>query len=280
MKHFSTLRDVGRGRLLYTSKKSGHQERLYLASTNEFVLCSDNEELILSSPKNAIGWAIKNELCSGKEEFLQRCIDVLRIPYLTRMPKIRSGTKEERHAQMDPYERIEELIQHPIYNRCLISHCNGNEDTILTKAQRDEVVDIVRALFQTDYYDGAKVRLSEEIFFIYENNEQKAQMFSVWMNGWYYLECFSVFAGFNLPFDFTEEFDYINIDETTWLRSVGNQQIVGKEMMTQFALIAIAISLHYQVNYEDLYNAPDEYPFTTLQDLGILPYESPLELYY
>lgn len=280
MKNFSKLRDVGRGRLLYTSTSSGRQERLYLASTNEFVLCTGDEELILSSQKKAISWATKKKLCSDKEEFLQRCVDVVRIPYRARMPKIRLGNEDERHAQMNPHQRIEELLQHPLYNRCLISHCNGNEDVVLTRAQRDEVVDIVNTQFETDYYGGAKVRLSERTFFMYENNEQNVQMFSVWMDGWYYLECFSVFSGFNLPFDFTDQFDYINIDETTWLRAVGNQQIVDKGTMTKLALIAISVSLHYQLNYENLYKAPDEYPFTTLQGLGILPYESSPDLYY
>lgn len=280
MENFVNLRDVGRGRLLYNSKKSGHEERLYLASTNEYILCSEDEERILPSQKKAISWATENKLCLGKEEFLQRCIDVVRIPYKKTKPKIRQGNDEERRAQMNPYQRIEELLQHPLYNRCLISHCNGNEDIILSKSQRNDVVDIVNTQFATDYYEGAKVRLSDETFFMYENNEQNVQMFSVWMDGWYYLECFSVFSGFNLPFDFTEQFDYINIDETTWLRSVGNQQIADKETMTQLALIAISVSLHYQLNYEDLYKAPDEYPFTTLQGLGILPYEPTPDLYY
>jgi hypothetical protein len=195
------------------------------------------------------------------------------------MPKIRLRDEDERNAQMDPVERIQELIQHPIYNRCLVAHCNGNEDIILTDQQRDEVVSIVEAQFETDYYEGAKVRLSDGSHFLYENNEQNVQMFSVWMDGWYYLECFSVFSGFNLPPDFAAQFDCANIDETTWMRSVGNQQITDKKTMTKLALIAISVSLHYQLNYEDLYKAPDEYPLTTLQGLGILPYEPAPDLY-
>lgn len=279
MKKFNNISDVGRGRLLFRTEIADQSDELYLATTNEYILCSRGKEIILPSQEKAIEWAILNRACSNKRAFLERCVDAVRIPYAKVIPQLRlyfDEPDQSKYFPIDPNLRMAELIQHPIYNNCVIKHDNSEQLITLSTAQRHDVLHMSQRIFEVDYYCGDKVDLTDGLHLEYSDNEQYAQMFHI--SGFfqhYDIESFCVFTGTNLPSDFRNR----NIDEATWLRIVDSSEVLSHGKLLELALISIAVCLHYQINYEFAY-APDIYPFTVLQDLGLLPYEPHPDLYY
>lgn len=276
MKKFKTLSDVGRGRLLFQTESGEDVEELYRATTNEYILCLGEEEIILSSQDAAIKWAVDYDLCKDKIEFLKHCTDAVRIPWEFIIPQIRPCCDGHKHIDtpVDPEVRIQELIQHPIYNTCILQHEGGEAVIILNKKQREKVIRAVQCIFEAGYYYGGGAQLPNGDQIGYSNNEQFVQMFYVrTRKHCYELETYSVFSGKNLPPYFKQR----EFDEVTWLK-VHLDKLSKTKTLTKLAILAIAVNIHYQLNYE--YNhSPEMYPLEILQDLGILPYEESPEPY-
>ncbi|MGJ8653314.1 MAG: hypothetical protein ACSHX8_08570 [Opitutaceae bacterium] len=281
MKTFKTLSEVGRGRLLFQTESDGHVEELYLATTNEYVRCRDTEEIILPSQSAAIVWAIDHNLCRNKAEFLKRCIEAVRIPFGTTVPQVRPLCDEHNQvgSPVDPEVRIEELIQHPIYNTCVVQQEHGEDVFRLTDKQRRKVVHYVQCIFDVDYYYGEHARLQNGLNIGYTDNQVGMQKFHV--NDQRKarrhkmphlvrteIETFSVFSGNNLP-DYFKKRDF---DEVTWLK-IDSKYSHDKKALTNRALIAVAVNIHYQMNYEFRQHSTSMDPMETLQGLGMRPYE-------
>lgn len=276
MKTFKTLSEVGRGRLLFQTESDENSEELYRATTNEYLRCRGAEEIILPSQSAAIEWAVDHDLCHDKAEFLKRCTEVVRIPWKSVIPEVRPycGGSAELESPVDPNLRIEELIQHPAYNTCIVQHEGGEEVIRLNNKQREKVVCFVQCIFESDYCTGKCVLLPSGDQIGYSNNEQFVQMFYVMTREHCYeLETYSVFSGKNLPHYFKPR----KFDEVTWLK-VHLDNLNKTDIPTKLALLGIAWNMHYQINYEYNYS-PDMYPLEILQDLGILPYEESPEPY-
>lgn len=279
MEKFNKISDVGRGRLLFKTHTNGLLEELFLATTNEFILRRKGEEIILPSQERAIEWAISSGVCSNKRAFMERCVNAVRIPYGNVIPQLRlyfDSPDKTKHLRIDPDLRMTELIQHPIYNHCIIRYDDSEQLITLNNAQRHGIISLVRLIFEADYYCGDQIQLADGLHLTYNNNELYVQMFEI--AGFfqsYGIECFTVFTGANLPIDFINR----NVDEATWVRIVDTSESLNMEMVQKLAMIAIAVCLHYQINYEFAY-APAENPLTVLQDLGLLPYEPHPDLYY
>lgn len=264
MKDFPHITEIGRGRSLYSTTTSGIHEELFKTTTNEYILCRGIEDIILPDLDAAISWAKTHGLCLGKLDFLQRCVNVMRIPYKGIKPRvcIFDECKSDEHWT-DSSTRIMELIQHPAYNACILKHSGGEEALCLDSKQRDQVIRMVSAILESDYYSEGSVDLEEGIEITYGNSEQFREAFYLQINGLgFELETFFVFAGFDLPVDFTRR----KIDETTWLRVRNNQAIWSKETMVKIATIVIAINIHFQLNFERVYS-PGEDPLGILDEL-------------
>ncbi|MGJ8640070.1 MAG: hypothetical protein ACSHYA_11840 [Opitutaceae bacterium] len=281
IKTFKTLTEVGRGRLLFQTESDEISEELYIATTNEYVVCRGDEEIILPSQAAAIRWAVNNDLCPGKLEFLQRCIEVVRIPLGSTIPKVRPqyDAPNQDGAPVDPELRIKELMQHPIYNTCIVQHDDGEDLIRLTNKQRKKVINYVKHIFDVDYYYGEHARLQNSLNIGYTDNQVGMQKFHV--NDQRKarrhkmphlvrteIETFSVFSGNNLP-DYFKKRDF---DEVTWLK-IDSKYSHDKKALTNRALIAVAVNIHYQMNYEFRQHSTSMDPMETLQGLGMRPYE-------
>lgn len=264
MKEFKHITEVGRGRSLYSTTASGIHEELFRTTTNEYILSRDTEDIILTDLDAALSWAKTCGLCLGKRDFLQRCVDVTRIPYAHIQPKvcIFDECEADEHWS-DSSTRMLELIQHPAYNACILKYSGGEEALCLNAKQRDQVIRMVSTILESDYYSEGSVDLEGGIKITYRNSDQFREAFNLQINGLgFELETFFVFAGFDLPVDFTRR----KIDEMTWLRVKNNQAIWSKKTMVKMATIAIAINIHFQLNFERVYS-PGEDPLEILDEL-------------
>lgn len=266
MKEFKHITEVGRGRSLYTTAANGIHEELFRSTTNEYILSRDTEDIILTDLDTALSWAKSHGLCLRKRDFLQRCVNVIRIPYADIQPRLCIFDDfEANEHRTDSSTRILELIQHPAYNTCIVKHSGGEEALSLNAKQRDQVIRMVSTILESDYYVEGSVDLEEGIEITYRNSNQFREAFYLQINGLEFeLETFFVFAGFDLPVDFTRR----KIDEITWLRVKNNQAIWSKNTMVKIATIAIAINIHFQLNFERIYS-PGENPLEILDELTL-----------
>lgn len=264
MKDFPHITEIGRGRSLYSTEVSGIHEELFRSTTKEYILSRGTEDIILPNLDAALSWAKTCGLCLGKRDFLQRCVNVMRIPYAHIQPRVCIFDEcEPVEHRTDSSTRILELIQHPAYNACILKYSGGEEALCLNAKQRDQVIRMVSTILESDYYVKGSVDLGRGMEITYRNSDQFREASYLQINRLEFeIETFFVFAGFDLPVDFTRR----KIDEITWLRVKNNQAIWSKETMVKMATIAIAINIHFQLNFERVYS-PGEDPLEILDEL-------------
>jgi hypothetical protein len=269
MKSFSQITDTGRGRLLFTSHRLEEVERLYLSTTGDFILCQGNKEFLFPTQKDAISWAVRNNLCKDKREFLSKCVDVVRIPYLLVVPKVRLFELYAQKKPPFPELRAKEFIQHPVYNHCLVKHRGAVELVQLDEGQRAKVLEIVNQIRKRDYYGGSPVSISSEITIYDRPTDTHAHGFRVEHNSDSYdLTCFTALAPQDLPHDIRQHIRDWEIDESAWIKIPDSYEIWSRETRVEFALIAIAVCIHFQLNYENVYS-PGENPLDIFQGIDI-----------
>ncbi|MGJ8653318.1 MAG: hypothetical protein ACSHX8_08590 [Opitutaceae bacterium] len=264
MKDFSHITEVGRGRSLYSTTASGIHEELFRTTTNEYILSRGTEDIILTDLDAALSWAKTCGLCLGKRDFLQRCVNVMRIPYadIQLMVCIFDECEADEH-RTDSSTRILELIQHPAYNTCIVKHSGGEETLCLDSKQRDQVIRMVSTILESDYYSEGSVDLAGGMEITYRNSDQFREALYLQINGLgFELETFFVFAGFDLPVDFSRR----KIDETTWLRVKDAEAIWSSETSANMAMVAIAVNIHFQLNFERVYSSGED-PLEILDEL-------------
>ena len=186
MKTFKTLTEVGRGRLLFQTESDESSEELYRATTNEYVLCRGDEEILLPNSKEALDWALKQKLCSDRHQFLENCVELIRIPYGSVTPKIRiySEGLDVLDYGFNAILRSQELVQHPAFNHCIIKHTNGEDRVTLTPALRTQVVRMVRQIYETDYYMGCPVNFADHSRIQYMGDDSYLEKFNLIDGGW------------------------------------------------------------------------------------------------
>lgn len=278
MRSFNQITDVGRGRLLFTSDRIGEEGRLYLTTTGDFVLSHKNRESILGNQEEAIGWAVQNRLCQGKREFIAKCVEVVRIPFGSIVPKVRLLFEEDAVKDLPTSElRAQELIQHPIFNRCLIKHAGRFESHKLDENQRTEVLRLVKQISSHDYYGDSPVAVGPDTTIYDRNTDTHAHGIRVEHETEIYdLNCFTALAALDLPYDFRDHIRGLVIDESTWLNIPDSSDIWDREIRVYFALIAIAVCIHFQLNYENVYS-PGENPLDIFQGIDITQDMDPLD---
>lgn len=270
MKSFSQITDTGRGRLLFTSNRLREEGRLYLTTTGDFIFSQKNRDYFFGNQEEAIDWAVQNRLCQDKREFLSKCVEVLRIPYKSIVPKVRLLCEED--AAIDPPTpklRAQEFIQHPIFNRCLIKHSSGIEAHQLDEDQRTEVLRLVNEINSHDYYGDSPVAVGPETTICDGITDMHAHGIRIEHETEIYdLNCFTALAVLDLPYDIRDHIRDLVIDESTWLIIPDFYDVWNKENRLQFALIAIAVCIHFQLNYEYVYS-PGENPLDIFQGIDI-----------
>jgi len=273
MKKFAQISDVGRGRLLFKSGKPPGEYRLYLTTTYEYVLCKNQKEAILSL-EEAIRWAIRNRLSTGKQDFIRRCVDAIRIPFKSVVPKVRLYSDDRAYSKFpSPESRAEELIQHPIFNSCLIKHRRGIDKIDVSEVQRSEVISIVEKMYGGDYFVGSPILLSPSTGLYNCECKVHAHGFRVVHEAMTYdLASFTALAPMDLPFDMRAQARHLEIDEITWLRIPDCYEIWDDTIKVKFALIAIAVCIHFQLNCENVFSLCEN-PLEINQSTGIYPNE-------
>lgn len=271
MKTFNHITEVGRGRLFHQLKSNGSREKLFLTTTEEWVLKKDDgRELLLPGSREALDWSLGKKLCSSRRAFLEHWVGLIRIPYRNVTPEVRLFPEETTDPVADipipspcPTRRAQELIQHPIFNHCVFKHANGENKITLTPASRDKVVSMVDRIHETDYYVGTPVNFSDGSRIQHVSDGPNIEQFN-FING--DLECtvacFAVFRGADLPYNFQTRTG----DETTWIRVPDHCEILDEGTITQLITTAVAACVHYQINNSNIYGL-DEHPLA-LHGLG------------
>jgi len=235
------------------------------------VLCKDGQERLLSGSGEALDWSIENKLCSSRRAFLERWVELIRVPYRGVTPEVRlfpEGTTDtpehsSSHSFPCPTQRGRELIQHPIFNHCIVKHANGENSITLTPASRDKVVSMAARIHETDYYAGAPVSFPDGSRIQHISDGPNVEQFNFFTEELECtVDCFAVFRGADLPFDFKTR----TSDETTWIRVPDYCEIWNESTITKLTTTAVAVCLHYQINDANIYGW-DEHPLA-LHGLG------------
>jgi len=268
---FNHITEVGRGRLFFRLNSNGSGEELLLTTTQDWVLKEDGQELLLSGSGEALSWALKNKLCSSRREFLEHWVDRIRIPHRGVTPEVRlfpEGTTDtselsRSHSFPCPTRRAQELIQHPIFNHCVLKYGNGENSITLTPALRDKVVSMAVRIHETDYYAGAPVSFPDGSQIQHASDGPNIEQFNLVAGELECtVDCFAVLQGADLPFDFKTR----TVDESTWIRVPDYCEIWNESTITKLTTAAIAVCLHYQINDANIYGL-DEHPLA-LHGLG------------
>lgn len=273
---FNHITDVGRGRLFLELKSNGSREELFLTTTCEWVLRKNGTDILLPDSGAALEWALKNRLCSSRRTFLEHWVELIRIPYQSITPEVRLFCEETKNPSEDipvpfpsPTRRAQELVQHPMFNQCLVKHAYGEHMIKLTDELRDNVVKMVVEIHESDYYVGAPVSFPDGSLIQHVSDAPKIEQFAFKAgNMECMIECFAVLQGADLPFDFKTRHG----DESTWLRLANDCEIWSEETIKKLTTVAVAVCVHYQINDTNIYGL-DEHPLA-LHALG------PPELYH
>lgn len=269
MKTFNHITDVGRGRLFLKSNRL--REQLFLTTTEDWVLKKDDgTEFLLPDSGSALEWALKNRLCSSRRAFLEHWVELIRIPYRGVIPEVRLIQNEPTDSSQDlatpfpsPTQRAQELIQHPMFNHCLVKHAHGEAMIKLTEEMRDLVVNIAAQIHETDYYVGAPVIFADGSLIQHVSDTPNIEQFAFNTgNAEYMIECFSVLQGADLPSDFKTRHG----DESTWIRLANDGEIWSEGTLKKLASVAVAVCVYFQINDAYIYGF-DEHPLA-LHALG------------
>ncbi|CAA6679292.1 MULTISPECIES: hypothetical protein [unclassified Lentimonas] len=264
---FRKISEIGRARRLYTAKTDTDDKELLLSTTGEFVLRKGHQEVLLANSQEALDWSLNHKLCSSRHHFLEDWVELIRIPYGSVIPKIRISSDDMEYLDLGDNKvlRAQELIQHPIFNHCIVKHRDREDRVTLTPALRTKVVRMVSQIYETDYYERSLVNFADGSRIQYTGYDSYMEHFNLFDDAQSCsVACFSVYQGTDLPYDFRTR----DTDETTWLRMPEHYEVWSDDKITSLASAAVAVCIHYQINNEEIHGI-DEHPLA-LHELGCM----------
>jgi hypothetical protein len=234
------------------------------------VLRKNGTDFLLPDSGAALEWALTNRLCSSRRAFLEHWVELIRIPYREVIPEVRLIQDEPTDLSEDlpvpfpsPTRRAQELVQHPMFNQCLVKHAHGELMIALSEEMRDLVVNMAAQIHETDYYVGAPVSFPDGSLIEHVSDTPNIEQFNLTAGDLEcMIECFSVLQGADLPSDFKTRHG----DESTWARLPNDCEIWSEGTLKKLASVAVAVCVHLQINDAYIYGF-DEHPLA-LHALG------------